>query len=403
MQDRRAGNADYRSALPSPPPRLYEHPAMAVSLILIVASLAQIGVWLINRRPPATAPLAVQSSSVTVHGLLFAKLTGEKGAAQPVVFVVCLLTALLSGPAWYGAVRVALGPVWALWTGLFWAAHPAFAFLAQRAAALTLLIALVPMVWWLLVWWKRSGRQVAALLAGAVLGLISLVSIQGLLLLGVALPAILLAGGPAGKRWLGALVLFATYLALVAVWFTRYTDAADRLDIKQRVVVDLWNAFAGRDGSALARAAHGVRSEYPPDHPPSPVRFFVSQLDDSPRSTVLWLVRRFWRSLYATHDGGLQRSLFVLQLLWLVPAIWGYVVALRCGPWRWMGLTAGGLVAVPWLLAALAEPLSRNLAPVGGFAIMFGLIGVVDVYERILGRRLTATVDSAGGAGARHP
>ncbi len=397
----RASRPEPPAAGRHPPLAIYHHPVIAISLILILASGVQIGVWLVSTRLPS--PTIRKPSFVTVHGLLFEMLeetisrqAGENGANRPVMFIGCLVVSLLSGLAWYGAARISVGPAWGLWTGLCWVAHPSFAFLAQRPTKLTLLIALIPIVWCLLLWWNRSRRRRTAFVLGLALGLLSLASIQGVLLLPAIILAMLFGGRGGGKRCSGAALVLAGFgllaapsVVLMVPRLTRSVRGAEAYNIKQTMEASLWNAFDDGDGSPVAEAAHVQCSSHPRGHRPSPLGFLGLQLRQSPRAVAVWFGQRLWRTLSATADGRLHRVLLVLQLLWLVPALWGYLVALGYPPWRWEAGTAGLFLAASWILAGFAEPLARNLTPVGGFGIIFAMVGVADVYERIFGRRLT--------------
>lgn len=393
-----------RTSLGLPLP-FYHHPVIAISLIMMVASVVQVGVWMVNTRLRGLVPVPLTPSWVTANGLLFdivhdavAGLTDEPDLNQPIVFVGCLVISLSSGIAWYAAARMALGPAWGFWTGLCWVAHPSFAFVAPRPSPLTLAFVMVPVVWWALLWWHRSRRRLAALLVGVTLALFLLVTIQGVILLPAIALAMLLAKAGRGRRWLATglvLVGFAASLAIsvpaTVPRLVQKVEGTDRYELEQRLTRQLWRALDDRDGSLIAEAAREERKSLVPgtNHTP-PWVFFASEFRESPPTVARWYVARVWRTLYDTADGKLRRPLLSLQIAWLIPGLWGYVVALRYGPWRWQAVTAGLFVAVAWLLAALAEPRARNLTQVGGFGIMFALVGVADVYERVFGRRLAA-------------
>lgn len=395
---------------PAQPARLHHHSVVAVSLILVLASAVHIGVWLIASRLPAAT--FTEPSCVIAHGLLYdvqavivTRVTRDTETARKAMFAVCLVIALSSTLTWYTAARLALGPTWALWTGLAWAAHPSFAFLAQRPGRLTLLMALIPLVWCTLLWWERSRRAAAAAGLGLALAMLSLASIQGLLLAPILLLAVLAVhprtsdyprNGRRATRWthltwaLAGFVLGGLFFLTVTLpWLPRNTTDTDTAHVRQRLAADMWNALDTGDGSAVAEAAHAVRSHNPPEDWRAPWRLLANRLRQDPLAVVTWLGDRSWRALYQTADGRLHRPLLAMQLACLLPALWGWVVALRHRPWRWMAITAGLMAAATWLVAALAEPLARNLTPVGGLMILFALIGVADLYERIFGRRLT--------------
>ena len=109
-----------------------------------------------------------------------------------------------------------------------------------------------------------------------------------------------------------------------------------------------------------------------------------------PGAHLRWYAARLVATVHTTADRRFERPLLALQLMWMVPAIWGAGVAARYRPWQWLLVMAACFVLSLWLLAALLEPLARNLTPIGGFGIVFGLIGLADAYERLFGRRLLA-------------
>jgi hypothetical protein len=464
---------------------LYYHPVIACSLILIVAAAVQIGVWLVSMKLPAQAPGS--RSFVVVHGVLLDALRGvafapgnEDATSRPAWFIAGLLLALSSGLTWYAVARFGLGPKWGLWTGLFWVVHPSFAFLANQPDKLTLLIALIPAAWCALLWWRRCPSTWVALLLGATLAATCLAGFQGILLLVIALPAMLLSklasGGhrfagaaaavlglaitlsvsvagiiarqvtadlaratsavqenrttasrpsgmglapsrPVSSNWMLALTRLSTNPSGIRpspsvqagwwLWLARENLLSDVRRFLTRLDHDLWNALDDGSGTAVANAARkrmGAVGSDRPDlapHLPPAVYFLADEYRQAPRDVGRWFVGRFWRTIYASRDGRVLYSLAVLQFAWLVPALWGFWIALAYRPWRWLAVSAGLFVVAYWVLVALAEPLAGNLTPVGGFGVMFALVGVTDVYERLFGRRLTAPAPASRSARLR--
>ncbi len=410
--DESAPNAPGASVAPPPPPGpLLHHPIVALSLILVTASLAQIGVWLVHTRLPPSARL--HSSAVAAHGMLFeefshritrqAETSETTTPPEVILFLGCLAAALVSGVAWYGVGRTALGPTWGLWVGLCWVVHPGFAFLAPRISPLAFVIASVPLAWWLLLRWRRTGHWPTALAAGFALGVTSLLCLQGIILAATALAAMLVTPIARRRRLVSVLVLGLGWALLVIPWHAVWVQGADRFDLKQRLRFDLWRQLDSGDGSRVAEAARARAVARRADSPSDPVAFLATQFRQSPRDTLAWFGRRGWQTLYTTDDGRLQRPLLVLQIVWLLPALWGFWVAVHHKPWRWMAVTGGLFGVTFWSAAALAEPLARNLTPVGGLGILFGLLGVADLYERIFGRRLTAIHAAEGTPRLRPP
>lgn len=381
----------------SPPLPIYHHPLIAASIILVVASIVQIGVWMLTLRLLTTVNIV--GSTAAVPGVLFYAgvdfFTRGNTAHQPLTFGLCLMLALFSSVFWYAAVRLAVGPGWALWTALLWVTHPAFAFLAQRPSALVLAMLFVPAVLAGLAWW-RIGRMPlpAAIATGAALGCLTLNVTAGLLILPIALLAILFAGGSRRLRLVSAALIILGDLVVIILWVYFVPRSSSIAQILQGIAMDAWNRITV-DGSRLSADAQVWAAAYRGDPVPHPVRFLLAEARREPWTVVQWFAQRTWGTLYRTADGGLQRPLFFLQLCWLVPALWGYVVAVRFRPWRWMAVTASGFVAVFWMVAALAEPLARNLTPVGGIPLVLAIIALADLYERVFHRRLTKPIGRA--------
>jgi hypothetical protein len=376
-------------AEPTPPP-IYHHPLIAISLILMLGSLAQMGIWLASARIAAAA--TVPPATTLIHGWLYDAVSstlstwlGSGSDHQPVLFAITLVVGLVSTAAWYLAVRIALGPGWGLWTAMLWAAHPAFAFLIQRPSPLVAVVALTPVVFLGLVWFNKSKRWIAAAtLSGAALGLLTLCGTMGLAVIPAALLAIVLGRQSRLHRGLGCVITLLVCAGVVVPWLLIIPTSVGPSRFTQRLSLDWWGRLI--DDPALAAqaktwtAGDGSRS--------SPVWFLADEARAHPLHMTKWFGHRFGRTLYATLDGRLERPLLALQLATLLPALWGFRVALRHRAWRWAACLASAFVAVAWLLAALIEPLARNLAPVGAIAILFALLGVADLYERTFGRRL---------------
>lgn len=400
-------NVDDRAATPAesalslqmadtPEPLLY-HPVMGVSLAMIVAVAAQIAVWLFNARllgpnQPAPAPLP---SAAIAHPALFEALRALLFRVQPAtvpseqtVFASCLLLCLLSVAAWYAAARFTLGPAWALWTAMLWSVHPVFAFLAQRPTPLTLVMVLVPFTWCLLLSWSVSPRPWKALAGGAMMGLAALAGPANVLVFVLMMPLLVIAARGWARRWRGPVLMTIGFVLPVAGGLLAAHNST-RLSPAAAMQKDLWAALDTADGTPMAMAARNHLAGQGRTEPGNPLEFLARQARTSPRSTLAWLARRAWRTLYTTSDHRFERPLLALQLVWLIPALWGTFVALRHRPWRWRTAAAICLLAVTWLASAIIEPKCRSLAPAGGVVIMLALVGVADLYERAFGRRLT--------------
>lgn len=163
----------------------------------------------------------------------------------------------------------------------------------------------------------------------------------------------------------------------------------DLTRITARIDADLWSTLDDASGSHIADAAVIASPLGTASRPPA-ARFLIEQCRVAPAQTLAWLGERMWKSVYATRHRRVHYPFILLQFLWLIPAFWGLWIAVRYRPWRWLALTGGLFSCCQWVLVAVADPLARNLVPVGGFVVLFALVGVTDVYERFFGRRLTA-------------
>ncbi|MGQ9652066.1 MAG: hypothetical protein ACUVXJ_18350 [Phycisphaerae bacterium] len=421
----------------------------------MAAAAMQILVWVVGLRLQSPRPTA--PSSLVAHGLLYQVIADaledhglEAAQVASVLFVANLLPALLSGIAWYGIGWLGLGPKWGVWVGLLWVLHPSFAFLANQADRLNVLIALVCTSWCVLLWWRRSRKTSAALILGLLAATILSIGFQSLALVAIAVPGMLLsARGANGGRITGAITTLTAFVvgtiflaavialprfpttlssgplkkevsqspsqprhswprtaarlavrvshpgdalrlrAVVGLFFIRDQLLEDSRQIVARFDTDLWNVLEDGSGSHIAQAALAVSPPGTADHPPAG-RFLIDQCRVAPAQTLAWLAQRMWKSTYATRDRRTHYPFILLQFGWLVPAFWGLWIALRYRPWRWLAVTAGLFAGSQWVLVGVVEPLARNLVPVGGFVILFALVGVTDVYERFFGRRLTA-------------
>lgn len=442
------------SGKPPPPVPLYQHPVVGCSLVLMASTAAQAIVWMITLRLPSSLPANPSSlvSHGLVFRLL-ADLLGShlSDSSQFNAFLAhaSLVAAILSGIAWYAVAHLGLGPKWGLWVGLLWVLHPSFAFLANQASDLNLLSTLLPTSLCVLLCWHRSRKPSRAVVTGCLAAVTCLVGLQGLIVLVISLLAMLMAARGQARRFIGAVSLVLGFsvcsmgllatLAAIRVFpgvlhepkplpslpdshtattsnyaalgatagrslprldALRLTTAtrflACRLKLEEdlttalaRMDADLWMVFDDASGSPMAAAARAWAPQEVKSRPPA-ITFAVQQFRESPAISTKWLAGRFHRSIYATSDGHTYYPLVVLHFVGLIPAIWGLWIALRYRPWRWLAVIGGLLAASHWFLTALGEPLARNLTPIGGLAVMFALVGVTDIYERLFGRRLTA-------------
>lgn len=378
---------------------LHQHPVVAVSIILTAGAIVQIAVWIVSLRLPGS-PL-LPSSSAVIHGWLFdagveliSRANVETSTSQAIIFAACLALALLSVAFWYAAVRIAVGPGWALAVGICWAAHPAFAFLAPRPAASILVMLLTVAALASLCWWRYRGLRLwQACLVGVSLGALTLVATAGLLLLPLMLAAVLLAPGPPRRRYLAAALVIAFDLLIVAPWVMYAMGRAGVIELKQKATSQIWENV-GIGSELIDMHSHFWGADHRESIPPRPFQFLASEARREPMAVGAWLLKRSWRTLFATSDARLQTPLFVLRLSWMIPALWGLFVALRHPPWRWMAGVGVATVGALWSLAAAFEPLARNLVPAEGLVIAFALIGIADIYERLFHRRLTRAAET---------
>jgi hypothetical protein len=381
---------------PTPPPLLRHHPVVGISLVLIVTSFVQIAVWVVGQRLPP-GPSTPVSPAIVHAGLLDTAVEGvcavvRTGQGAQVSWFLFLALGWFSGPAWYLAVRAALGPGWALAAALGWVAHPSFAFLAQRATPLALLMVVIPLLWLALLRWRQRPGWPAALLVALAGGVLSTVSILGLLFLPVVVVSMMVPGW--GRRVAIDLPLVLTVWILVTTaWWLGLHDRTEHSLLNQRVVLKIWDELEMAEPDGLAAAARAWQASYQAEHWLSPLSFLAYRCRTAPAETFRWLLGRAGRTSYSISGGGLQRPVLAAQLLWLVPASWGLIVGLRHPPWRFAAATAAALIVLVWVTAALVEPLARSVTPILGFGILFALIGLADIYERLFGRRLTQEAD----------
>lgn len=379
------------------PPPLLHHPLIGISIALVVASIAQIGVWAVNTRlieAPSLVPVRTDPSSLVASEVLFELLTEAAGHLatpkwpdQRLVFSACLLLSMASVVAWYIVARLTLGAAWGMWIALLWGIHPLYAWLAQRPNALALSICAVPFAWTLLLWWGRSRRRRVAFIAGIGVGLASCATPIAVAALLLPLPLLSLVNRRRG-RWLSG---FGALLIGVALPITvaGFLISSERIKPPWPTFSsDLFDALDTADGSAIARAARlqlaGASQE--PSLRAHELLWRQARLD--PAGTGIWLARRFRQSIYATADGTLERSILALQVAILLPGLWGVWTGLHRADWRWATAASLVLLISFWLMCAVAEPRVRSLAPVSGVFVMFTLMGIADIYQRLFGHSL---------------
>lgn len=384
----------------TPPPvelrPITHQPIVAVSLVLIAATLAQIAVYMVNARLLASAAdiILVPPSSLIAGPQVFQAISIVITQANVFdvpdarwAFGILLVVTMLSTVGWYAAAHHLLGPGWAVWGGIFWALHPLFGFLAQRPGPLTLGLVFVPAAWALLLWWNRSRRRRIAFLAGVTAGATAFVSPANGVAFLLVVP-LLFVTGRMDRRPIQSFVLIWVGYALPLVTAAVFADRSPFITPRVALEIDLLRALES-DQSPLARAVPGG-SRHTLSALPDLRAAWSQSLSDAPLDWLKWVAGRAWRTLYATADGHFQRPLFAVQVAGLVPAIWGVLTCLRVSRWRWPALASVVLIATHWIVAAVAEPLARSLAPVGGLLVLFAIVGIADVYERAFGRRLDA-------------
>ena len=305
------------------------------------------------------------------------------------MFGICLVIGMLACVGWYAVGRIALGPPWGLALGMTWAAYPAYAFLAQRAEPLTVLLALLPATFAVLAYWyRRKKRPEFALAVGAAMGLLTLLlTITPLLVL--VLTFIMPTGSRRRRRrYTSTLLLWVGYLGIVLPLWTLYLDGSGRRAVLHRISADLGQRMEIGAPPGMLEEIRAWREAHPDQPSPPGGTFLLQQLLSSPGETVRWFAGRWTRTLYATADGRLQRPLFLLQVVLVLLAAYGAVVAVRYRPWKWITITGLLFLGVFWIAAAAAEPFARNMIPISGILVLLALIALADLYERTFGRRL---------------
>jgi len=198
-----------------------------------------------------------------------------------------------------------------------------------------------------------------------------------------------------GKRCSGVVVMLLGFTLTAVAGLELLVDSAGRAELLQGMKADWWNSLDTGDGSTVATAA---RIWFSDQHPAVPANFLAWQWENDPLSVSLWFARRLWRTAYAMSDGRMESLLLALELVLVSLAAWGLLVASRNAVWRWLAVIGGLFVMTHWGLAAMADPLARNLTPIGGILIFLALPGVNDLYQRIVGRSLIS-VPSTGDSG----
>ena len=378
------------------PPRcpLHHHPVVALSIMIMVASAAQVGAWFLQRDPTVNSTSAC--SSLVAHDLVYRPAVQWLEARIPdsltatrAVFVAHVAVCLLSAAAWYASAYLAFGAGWAFWTAVFWAAHPLFAITAQRPGAMGLTMLGVAGSWMLLAWWGRSASLRVAFIAGLSWGLTLFTSLLPLLLVPFLLIALLLSPPGLIRRLAGSLLFAAAFLLPAAAGWGLLRASGQSAAFRDRLEIDLWNRIDVADGSSMSRAAREVRAARSPDAlKPSAAAFLASQVLQTPGDAVWWLARRFALAPVAGAASVSGGAMAAVQWSALLPAAWGLLVALRLRPWRWATATGATMSLLVWGWAALVDPRARALAPVCAFAVTLAIIGMADLYERVFGRRL---------------
>ncbi len=390
-----------RLASPVPPlPPITHQPLIAISVVLMCASLGQLAAWLVNARLPV--PMVSEASSMVPSAIVanplpftalqdrLDRIDSEAVPARRLLFRVCLVLGLLSTVVWYAATRKLLGPGWAMWAAAVWSLNPLFAFVAQRSTALTLVLFAVPLTWALLLWWSRSRRRRVAFVAGLAAGLTTHTTLAMPLAFALAAILLLVSLRNGRKSWQGFGLLwlgFAVPIAISLGMIPSGTIATPLPKFSTAVSVALDN----NDGSVVARAMRAqavLAVEGQSGQAAERWHAAWRELKRSPGELPTWLLGRAWRCLYATSDGRFQQPLFALNLAILVPAIWGALVCLHQRAWRWQAAAGIAIFSAFWLTAAIFEPLARSMAPVGCMLVVFALVAVADLYERAFGRRL---------------
>ncbi|NLX14277.1 MAG: hypothetical protein GXY44_11570 [Phycisphaerales bacterium] len=291
-------------------------------------------------------------------------------------YIICLLITLLSCVPVYFIARRWLGTAWALKAGCVYVAYPGLAWFVADVGPLALLVLLVPATWLLLLRWESGQRATVALCLGAGLAMMYLINFIGLLLLLMMAMGLLLHRPPMRARLISVMAMLLGY-AMLVIPARGLLSTTDRAESETAMTTEFWNAIDNGDGSAIAKAARLTKTS------PHPLLFLRDQARESPTRLLIWILRRAWRTLYLYSGSYWDQILFSCQLVWLVPASWGWVTAIRCPNRRWAAVLAGGLIFCCWGMVAVVEPLARNMTPLLGITLVFALAGIQDVYIRI--------------------
>ncbi len=363
---------------------------MSVSILLVMASAAQIAVWSFQ----LVLPHQTHSiSTAYMHGWLFERLAllvesflSQEQQVHACLFVLGVLAGMLAGTAWFFAARAVRRPIAAWVVGLLWFAHPGAALTMQRQTSLMVFVALAALLWWCLLSWSRSRRFVKAAGVGAVCAAVTLMSLTGVGLTALIAIAMLLRSGRLRTRLLSPLLMLVAFAAVTIPVFVFAIGAQDREERFKSIRSELWVEMESGDGSELATHARRWESEQPPETPPAPLRFLVHEFRHHPLVPIRWMEGRLLRTLNQTADGTFGRPLLAFHLVVLIPVAWAILTSWRDPDRRWYVYTGASLGLWIWFSAAATEPLARNLLPAAGSMMLIACVGIADARGRIFAR-----------------
>ena len=311
------------------------------------------------------------------------RLTGSLDPRQPAAVWAQRVLMWLTLIPFYLLIRSACGGGWALAASLGLATYPFFLFSAARAdyecfytpffmlAVLLFHRGLAGGSWWLF----------AA--SGLVFGWGSLIR-PFVLYLPLFLVLVVLALKSWRPRAGGALIMLAAYVLALLPWLYLSNRGRDELVLMRgaRAFV-FWDGLHSLPGWDIARRAQQREAQYQVlDSVADFGRFLREQLRDHPAETIGVYLYKIGLSWYGTDSGLYQRPILLVQLVYLMPAVWGAYAAWRRPTWRALWVLSAACIVYHWGIATVTLSCLRYLVPVMGLVVFFGVAGLTDALRR---------------------
>jgi len=106
----------------------------------------------------------------------------------------------------------------------------------------------------------------------------------------------------------------------------------------------------------------------------------------SPLNFIKLFAIKFLRFWYATDSGNHQKITLIIQLCYLLPAIWGFIYSFKDRSSKSMALILTLIIVYTFSLHTVMFPLMRYSVPIMPYIIIFSMIGIATGYERIVNK-----------------